>query len=64
MMIYESFNYNTDEVRMKWSAVGAAPMREKMSIVDYELTGIQTYKNEVVINWFLINDITQSGHVW
>jgi len=50
MMIYESFNYNTDEVRMKWSAVGAAPMREKMSIVDYELTGIQTYKNEVVIN--------------
>lgn len=43
-LTYESFNYNADEVRMKWSAVGAAKMREKMEIADYELINITTFK--------------------
>lgn len=47
-MTYESFNYNTDEVKMKWSSIGAAPMKEKMQIVDYELVSIETSREEVV----------------
>lgn len=41
-LTYESFNYNTDEVRMKWSLLGAKPMREKMEIADYQLINITT----------------------
>lgn len=39
-LTFESFNYNTDEVKMKWSENGVQKMREKMELADYELVEI------------------------
>ncbi|KAI6176475.1 hypothetical protein M3Y97_00802000 [Aphelenchoides bicaudatus] len=40
-LTFESFNYNTDEVEMDWSAIGVAKMRDRMELADYELDRIE-----------------------
>ncbi|CAI2349624.1 unnamed protein product [Caenorhabditis sp. 36 PRJEB53466] len=39
-LTFESFNYNTDEVKMDWSENGVQKMRDKMELADYELVDI------------------------
>ncbi|KRX68159.1 Ligand-gated ion channel 50 [Trichinella nativa] len=46
-LTFESFNYNTDEVKMSWTDIGVEPMREKMELADYMLENIVNFRNEV-----------------
>ncbi|PAV66156.1 hypothetical protein WR25_20960 [Diploscapter pachys] len=39
-LVFESFNYNTDEVEMDWSAIGVDKMQKKIELADYVLTNI------------------------
>lgn len=41
-------SYNTDEVEMRWSALGVSKMREKMELADYELVDIENVRMTVV----------------
>ncbi|CAB3403221.1 unnamed protein product [Caenorhabditis bovis] len=43
-LTFESFNYNTDEVKMSWSEKGVQKMREKMELADYELVNINNVR--------------------
>ncbi|CAJ0580920.1 unnamed protein product, partial [Mesorhabditis spiculigera] len=47
-LTFESFNYNTDEVEMNWSATGVSKMRDKIELADYELTDILFVRNTEV----------------
>ncbi|CAO4368570.1 unnamed protein product [Caenorhabditis nigoni] len=44
-LTFESFNYNTDEVKMDWSENGVQKMRDKMELADYELVDIHKIRN-------------------
>ncbi|CAI5444325.1 unnamed protein product [Caenorhabditis angaria] len=45
-LTFESFNYNTDEVKMDWSEKGVQKMRDKMELADYELVDINKIRKE------------------
>lgn len=47
-LTFESFNYNTDEVKMTWSPNGVKPIRDKIELADYALDDIVWKRNEEV----------------
>ena len=49
-LVFESFNYNIDEVAMNWTSVGVTKTREKMELADFLLDGIKNWRNQTVIN--------------
>lgn len=49
-LTFESFNYNTDEVKMKWSANGVKKIRDNIELADYALEDIRTERKEEVQN--------------
>ncbi len=47
LLTFESFTYNTDEVRMHWLN-NVSTMKDKMELADYGLEGIDESKATVV----------------
>lgn len=47
-LTFESFNYNTDEVKMQWSETGVKKIRENIELADYALEDIKFVRKEEV----------------
>jgi len=47
-LTFESFNYNTEEVKMNWSSNGVKKIREDIELNDYGLDRIEYEQKEAV----------------
>jgi hypothetical protein len=47
-LIFESFNYNIDEVAMQWTKIGVTKTREEMELADFLLVDMRNWRNVVV----------------
>jgi cation transporter family protein len=61
-LTFESFNYNTDEVSMHWSALGVSKMRDKMELADYELEDIENSRMTVPYPAGFWHELTMKFH--
>ncbi|KAL3094728.1 hypothetical protein niasHS_006023 [Heterodera schachtii] len=61
-LTFESFNYNTDEVEMDWTAVGVEKMREQIELADYLLIDIIPERNTVPYPAGYWHELTMKFH--
>uniref|UniRef100_A0A0N4ZEI1 Ligand-gated ion channel 50 n=1 Tax=Parastrongyloides trichosuri TaxID=131310 RepID=A0A0N4ZEI1_PARTI len=61
-LTFESFNYNIQEVSMKWSENGVSTMKEKMELADYELDHMTSLRNTEKYPAGLWHELTMEFH--